>query len=501
MITLFLPDASEKYYAKLGNFLVGPFSLVRSSLNRDGIPFRAGVDFLSQGNELYHEKDVMHVQHLGVLNYQPIMSDVSYIPTVERPNQVSVQMRSFSGSGSTNVICNFGILGSGQGTINAPSTNSRTVYFPDIRSYHDFDIYSLVYGSPDSPVGSVTLKKQSYSFKNTSSSTIYYWIQTFECSVDLTKVISSWYALYPHMLPSLWDPSHITYTGTLSQVSSTMYTAYTNPSFVVDSFQGVLDSSIIDGLIEVETTPEPVDYGVLAKEASQKVNVNNVNMIAFLKDLRHPLDMVPKLKNMSKLKTHAGNYLAIKYGVLPTIDDLKSIVGAFEKVKPFIDSNGFGTYTSVRTSSETVAGLTTTLEQRIKLAIENDDSSLLDLISRIDSAGFLPTFENLWDLIPYSFVLDWFVDVGGFLERVDSRLRLMRQRIRYVTMSRKVSTVHTIEATKALPIFGTIQKVQYQRWTTDQCPVPPLFSANTPTVSNHWLEAGALITQRAKIKN
>jgi hypothetical protein len=44
----------------------------------------------------------------------------------------------------------------------------------------------------------------------------------------------------------------------------------------------------------------------------------------------------------------------------------------------------------------------------------------------------------MWDLIPFSFVADWFVDVGGKLEAVDSAITFMAFDVQYVEMSMKV---------------------------------------------------------------
>jgi len=236
-------------------------------------------------------------------------------------------------------------------------------------------------------------------------------------------------------------------------------------------------------------------------KASEKVNGNSVNMIAFLRDLRDPKALIPKLKNLKKIKTHAGNYLCLQYGILPTISDLNHILEAFKKVKPYIDKNGFTTYSAGHSSSYESGFITDSVSQQIKLAIANEDSLFDALASKLDDWGFLATMENLWDLIPYSFVLDWFVDIGGLLHKVDARLRLARLNIRYVTMSRRATQSIKLPLSSTFPYVGTVEKVQYHRWVSDQCPVPTL-SVQTPfEVSGHWLEAGALVITRPKRKS
>jgi hypothetical protein len=245
---------------------------------------------------------------------------------------------------------------------------------------------------------------------------------------------------------------------------------------------------------------EDKHYGLLAQEASQTVNANNVNMIAFLRDLRKPQELIPKLRNLRKLKLKgvSGEYLGVQYGILPTISDIQAIIRACKAAKAYLDKNGFKTYTAGWHKEIKQNGLTSELTQRIKLAIEDEDDAFQELIQRLESMGTLPTFVNIWDLVPYSFVVDWFIDVGGLLERVDTHLRLLRLNIRYVTMSRKTKVSGKMPVDVGTTFVGSIDWVHYHRWTSDQCPVPPLSLETTFQDFNTWLEAGALLAQRTK---
>jgi hypothetical protein len=275
------------------------------------------------------------------------------------------------------------------------------------------------------------------------------------------------------------------------------------PPLSIAAAKDYVDTHLVPALMDTALTvvPEEHHYGLLAQDAMAKVRKNPSNMIAFLKDMRRPQDMIPKLRKLQELKKiqkHASNYLAINYGLLPTMSDLQNIVAAFKSRQPYIDRFGYRTYTAVRTSSTSQGNISCDIEQRIKLAIEDEDSDLARFSNSVDENGFALTLENVWDLIPYSFVLDWFIDVGGFLERCDTRMRLMRYNIRYVTMSRKKMTSAKYMPNTVFPFTGELTMVQYSRWTEDHCPEPPLFSTSNNSVSDHWLEAGALIIQRTK---
>jgi hypothetical protein len=204
------------------------------------------------------------------------------------------------------------------------------------------------------------------------------------------------------------------------------------------------------------------------------------------------------LKNLGSLKGAADNFLTVNYGILPTVGDLQNIYRAFHRVAPFIDSNGFDTYNAMATTSSVSDDITVTVEKRIKIAIDNEDCDFSELARKIDSMGFSLTLSNLWDLVPYSFAIDWFVNVGDFLDRVDTRLRILRLNIQYATMSHKETRSCYLLPSLNAPIYGQFSQVLYTRWTSDQCPVPTLLSNNTITATDHWLEAGALLLQRGK---
>jgi hypothetical protein len=238
-------------------------------------------------------------------------------------------------------------------------------------------------------------------------------------------------------------------------------------------------------------------YGDLAMRALNQIDSNHTNMIEFLRDLRHPTQMIPKLRNLRSLKEWSGRYLTVQYGILPTVRDLQTIVKAFKDRVPYLDKNGFRTYAAGEPSQLTVGKLTYTKLQYLKVALDREDDEFKLLIERLENMGIFPDFEKIWDLVPYSFVIDWFVDVGKMLKRVDTNLRLLRLKIRYVTMSRKTTMSGSSDSdTLETPFIGTVEWTKYQRWVSDQCPSPTL-SLTTPSQPfNHWLDAGALLVQR-----
>jgi hypothetical protein len=239
-----------------------------------------------------------------------------------------------------------------------------------------------------------------------------------------------------------------------------------------------------------------VNYGELAARAVKQKRVIDTNLYEFLRDLKDVKSLIPKLSNLKGLKGAADSYLSVKYGVLPTISDLTEIVNVFKARKPYFDKFGFQVFNASHISEQKGLRNTFSLEQYIKVPVANEDSELLRLLSTMDEYGFGLTLENVWDLTRFSFAIDWFIDVGGFLERIDNNQRLLRYNIPYTTMSCKKVVTGEIPQTSGLSVLGPVSWRYYHRWIDSHCPLPPITLSTTPTVSDHWLEAGALIIQR-----
>lgn len=65
-----------------------------------------------------------------------------------------------------------------------------------------------------------------------------------------------------------------------------------------------------------------------------------------------------------------------------------------------------------------------TLLTRTKLVMDASPSGLLSAVLGIDALGLLPKASNLWDLLPFSFVANWFTGVGQSMRRVEYSLLL-----------------------------------------------------------------------------
>lgn len=172
-----------------------------------------------------------------------------------------------------------------------------------------------------------------------------------------------------------------------------------------------------------------VDYGKAVMSAVEDIAYVDVNSIAYLKDLPEVFGEIQSLykviQNPADPTAWAGLVLNVSYGTRLTIADTEELVlgiqnalrksnwgHQFAKTQggighdfsfPLADSN----YPARRTVNASV------------YYGEHDErfDRLIDEALRWDVA---PTLGNMWDLVPYSFVIDWFVNVGQILEDMDT---------------------------------------------------------------------------------
>lgn len=105
-----------------------------------------------------------------------------------------------------------------------------------------------------------------------------------------------------------------------------------------------------------------------------------------------------------------------------------------------------------------------------------------------------PSLANVWDIIPYSFVVDWFVDVEGFLSAIDTNT--------YLSTMNVFSAFYTLKTEWEVPVStwhgiqGNFWFTRFKRFSKNE-PIPPVpsFSGSLPSEKN-IIDGAALIIQR-----
>lgn len=490
MITLSLPSNDNEPYLDFGDFLIGPFRPEGSPSN--DISYRSKWDQLQQGGRAFYESNVDHLQFEASLTYSPLLATAVPIPTPDFPDRCSYYIKRYTGAPMLRTFIGGLVSNTGYTFLKKSVSHSAVLRSGNQVTLYSFEDWAYCYKSV------YTIEEITNSYvKYRRDHEVVTWPSTTGVKYNLRTRLT--YGQFVACVETILSTNKTTVTNNIKEQMDSWFPT-TKSSLDVQTARHGIDSFLYSMGTDEIGSLSPRDYGELAMEAVQTVDANNVNMFAFLRDIRHPLEMIPKLKNLASIKDLSGDYLAIKYGVLPTISDLKEIFEAFKKALPYRDRFGYSLYTAHHHDEVSTNLMSVALDQRIKIAIADEDSEFLSLLDRLSDIGFDPTLVNVWDLIPYSFVLDWFIDVGGLLERIDTRLRILRLDIRYATMSRKYRRSQDFPTSPELPFVGPVDLVRYTRWTQDQCPVPALSASSTGNPLNHWLEGGALIAQRIKTK-
>jgi hypothetical protein len=503
LIKLSLPSSASNRFGILEGLLIGPFSSVGAAVSEE-VSYRYGADYLTQHKGTFHENFVDNLQVEANIGFLPQYADIVPSPTTNYPDRIIMHTK--TGSTLKDLDCQWGVANSG--SVTRYITSGTCMYKAvEISSSGKLIIYWIQTSSPTATVF-LTCTKTEYTFTGLSSNLALFNRETWGLSASSTPLTRTGnYANCPTFeAVKNGVIANIASGSSLYSANAILYNAKTPYASDMLGFQATADV-LIKSICWARSFPiAGTDYGNLAMDATSKLNFTNVNVLELVHDLRHPLDMIPKLKNLSNLglisklrkaKRAAGTYLTIHYGLLPNISDLSRIWDSFCKKIPLLDRNGFHTCNAGYAETLTMGNITYRTEQHIKIAVADVDSQLIELINKAESIGILPTFSNVWDLIPFSFVLDWFINIGDFLERFDAGQRIQRLNIQYVTTSRKDIVSGNLIPSASSPYVGTVEMAHYTRWVSDQCPVPPLSPSDNLTVSNHWLEAGALLIQRA----
>lgn len=205
------------------------------------------------------------------------------------------------------------------------------------------------------------------------------------------------------------------------------------------------------------------------------------NWIENLSQIKGTVDVIkPLLLGWKAVKTgnlQAGKralidaYLTYMYVVAPGIRDFNDIKDNGKNVAQRITINRFsqerrrGIFLTKLPVCDSVADVAYYSELHLKLK----DNPVAQLMNALESLGLNPSAANLWDLIPFSFVADWFIPIGSVLRRLDAYennalLRDVKSRIETFKVLWPL-TRHEIESLvgKKFSVTSPIKYVWYDR--------------------------------------
>lgn len=161
-----------------------------------------------------------------------------------------------------------------------------------------------------------------------------------------------------------------------------------------------LDADYVNRRIETGLASAFVDA---CDKLPSATGMNNIANVA---------DIISSLKSMSKGLTKLGSaadaWLAYRYSYTPTKSDIQTLsefANRLAALPASIRSNGY--YKDG--------------EWEFRVSINVTSDYLASLVSFGEKWGFALDAVNAWDLIPYSFIVDWVIPVSDLLERWQSQ--------------------------------------------------------------------------------
>jgi hypothetical protein len=287
--------------------------------------------------------------------------------------------------------------------------------------------------------------------------------------------------------------------------------------------------------------------GELAASAAASARRLDINTLAYIKDIveipafgsglvslgnefaeyitQHPFKSITKsTDNVKRFAKHLGKvsskaYLSGHYGLKLTVQDTRDISRAIEATdftqpdqtlggssSVTVDLPAYGYSVAVNMKLTAVVG---SYDDKQLKTCESVRDSMTQLKNMVLRSGYeldaLPTAANLWDLVPFSFVVDWFLPIGDYFAQREmgnymATLPLKRCFLTH-TLDWEEPVNHGFDLLSpdgtliAMKASGVISHHVYDREVLPTLPQPPMGKNNTGkgNAVDHVVEAGALL--------
>lgn len=273
----------------------------------------------------------------------------------------------------------------------------------------------------------------------------------------------------------------------------------------------------------------PADFGDLALECAKQLRYVDKNILGLVFDVNswiHFRNLWKSLRNeegwrlfrrafqaflrgeLSKkelidlLRPGSNTFLFGKYAVQPAVSDCKRLLGGLRYYSGYLHKQRLHSRKITQISDPTSAYN----EHCAVITIQCDEyptsitGRLQKFFGELKKWGLRPETVNLWDLLIYSFVIDWFISIGDTLEDIDEYTYMEnRFPVDYVVCSEKWTVgkdINTMYPDLTVTASGTVDFSYYVRWCSREVPLPTVSTPSVSLTNIHWLELGALIVQR-----
>jgi hypothetical protein len=184
------------------------------------------------------------------------------------------------------------------------------------------------------------------------------------------------------------------------------------------------------------------------------------------------------------LQTSSGLYLSYSFGIAPLLREAQALRKAIKEDLPKDKVRG----SNRSTHDLVIQGQIYTSEVNVLVDVTPSTRGVNKLFALLDHFGTLPTSERVWAVVPFSFLVDWFLPIGDGLKGFDHAfIRSKLWELRYLVASQKISkTLIQLEP----PWKGHIVVSRYRRYSSLNWPRPEDFNPANPKLRRSQLPIG-----------
>lgn len=235
-------------------------------------------------------------------------------------------------------------------------------------------------------------------------------------------------------------------------------------------------------------------------QALSNMKLVNINSLGYLRDVAGLVNQFRSLKKDVKRALHgskkafANLWLNSRYGLPLFCKDSGDLIRAYRKTR---SSDPIQKYSGSYRGDLSNWRYTITVEIHVTVYVQKLTKEEMTFTQSLLSLDLFPTASNIWDLIPYSFVCDWILNVGDHLEKLDTQLLVCQFPILGAECSVKLITPLEV----AHPYSADADIVTYYRFpmTTAQLSQLPFSidaSVGDGLSLKHGADGLALVVQR-----
>jgi hypothetical protein len=281
-------------------------------------------------------------------------------------------------------------------------------------------------------------------------------------------------------------------------------------------WSALMESRLLGGLI-TSIKGHSFNLGVAVGEGKRTVSLVTDTLLRLgltVRDLKHGhFEQAARRLGVrhrpSKLSTKdiSGRFLELRYGWGPLIQDVYQAAKAYEVLTSGPRSHTY--WSSHHARPDTVLKQTATSTKAwLKAELRGQYKAiLLESLTTPRSLGLEDPLSVAWELLPYSFVIDWFIPIGNYLEQINTIPKLSGKYVKSVKRTwdgiyeqRNPTGTGAINAHRGAKCIT--RRIQITRTVSSSLSVPfPSFKSVDQALSpGHIWNAIALAHQRFSVK-